>query len=259
MLTNYALISTSFGILRSLALGALLLRMASAQVNPNQPDSTSSALVKQRVSDALKRIKQGKFFPVDAAIVAEAGAVQAIPDLKRQFEVTNDLNFKDSIASALIRLGDKDHGPWDYLVQGVADVVTSDIPSPQRFDSNGRMLPGPSPEYIAWAKAHNLTQDGADETVMHNLSKVLYLGETGDKRAIPLLRQALFSKDYMIQTAGARGLAELQDKSSIPLIIEACELAPADAAAAIARPLLDFNDPKAQAAAKEFRPEKDQR
>jgi HEAT repeat protein len=258
MLTKYRLISMSLEALLPLTFGTLLLGMASAQVNPNQPSATRNALVKERLPGALNRIKQGEFFPADPAIIAEAGAVQALPDLKRQFDVTKDENSKDSIASALVRLGDKDRGPWDYLVQGAADAITSDIPSRQRFDSNGRLLPGPSPDFIAWAKAHNLTSEAADDIVMRNLSKILHLGEAGDKRAIPLLRQALFSKDYMTQTAAAKGLAELQDRASIPLIMEACRQAPADAAMAISRSLLDFNDPNAQAAAKEFRPEKDQ-
>ncbi len=38
--------------------------------------------------------------------------------------------------------------------------------------------------------------------------------------------------------------------------MEACKQAPADAAMAISRSLLDFNDPNAQAAAKVFRPGK---
>lgn len=60
----------------------------------------------------------------------------------------------------------------------------------------------------------------------------------------------------MIQAVAASSLADLHDNASIPMIINACRRAPADAASAIARALLDFNDPEAQRAAKEFRPAK---
>jgi HEAT repeat protein len=86
-----------------------------------------------------------------------------------------------------------------------------------------------------------------------NYTSVSYLGKTGDRRAIPLLRQALSSPDFMIQTFAADGLAKLKNKASIPLIIQACRQAPADAAMVIARSLLDFDDPQAQSAAKTFR------
>jgi HEAT repeat protein len=84
-------------------------------------------------------------------------------------------------------------------------------------------------------------------------AKLTYLANSRDPKAIPLLRQALSSADYFIQMHAALGLRELQDKASIPLIIEACQRAPADAAAAIARfSLAYFDDPQAQEAAKEF-------
>lgn len=70
-----------------------------------------------------------------------------------------------------------------------------------------------------------------------------------------MLRQALSSPNFMIQTFAARGLTQLQDKGSIALIIEACRRAPADAAYAIASSsLARFDDPQAQNAAKAFPP-----
>jgi hypothetical protein len=52
----------------------------------------------------------------------------------------------------------------------------------------------------------------------------------------------------MIENAAAQGLAELQDKDSVPLIIEACKRAPAEAASVIAGSLVYFDDPDAQSA-----------
>jgi hypothetical protein len=54
----------------------------------------------------------------------------------------------------------------------------------------------------------------------------------------------------------ARGLAVLQDKDSIPLIIEAARKAPSEIQWFIAHPLVAFEDSKARAAAEELIPDK---
>ena len=84
----------------------------------------------------------------------------------------------------------------------------------------------PSPEFIAWAKAHNVTTDSAMGTMYQLSINVLFLAETGDPRGIPLLRRALSAPSFLIQAAAAKGLALIQDKDSIPLIIEACKRSP---------------------------------
>ena len=53
---------------------------------------------------------------------------------------------------------------------------------------------------------------------------------------------------YLTVQNNARLLAEIQDKDSIPLIIEACKRAPAAAAAVIAESLVYFDDTEAQRA-----------
>lgn len=122
---------------------------------------------KDGIADVMERLQQGNFFPEDIDRIARAGAaIQAISELKKKFELIQDQTSKDSVASALVRLGDKDPAAWDYLVQGAADAIASDAPPPQQFDSYGKMLPEPSPRFIAWAKARNLTTDAALDTAM---------------------------------------------------------------------------------------------
>jgi hypothetical protein len=133
--------------------------------------------------------------------------------------------------------------------------LESDAPDFMRHDSQGKSLPGPSPEFEAWVKAHNLDPTGLGEDSFYVLpGKVAFLGWSRDPRAIPLLRRALLSPNYQIEIAAALGLAEIGDKDSIPLIIEACKRAPADAAAAIAQALVYFDDPAAQRAVDQFIP-----
>ena len=229
-----------------------LTGLAFAQADQSGPDKVPDAIAK----DAVGRIKQGIILQADVDRLAAAGAVQVIPELKEQFALSQDEVGKGRLASALVKLGDKDVTYWDYLVKEARSAIESDTPSPMQFDSKGAFIKGPSPEFIAWAKARNVTTDSALEAAMYRLpSKVVFLGATGDRRAVPLLRQALSSANYMIQIFAAQELAKLQDKASIPLIIEACRRAPADVASAIAaHSLARFDDSTAQSAAKAFPP-----
>jgi len=58
----------------------------------------------------------------------------------------------------------------------------------------------------------------------------------------------------MIQIFAALGLAQANDKESIPLIIEVCDSESAGTTAQIAKSLVFFDDPRAQAAADRYIP-----
>ena len=126
------------------------------------------------------------------------------------------------------------------------------------YDSLGKSLPGPSPEFVAWATAHNLDADAlGEQQVYWAAGPVRLLAITGDPRSIPLLRRALLSPNYMIEIAAAMGLAEIHDDSSVPMIIEACKKAPAEVAEAMARSLVYFDGSDAQNAVDQFIPKDD--
>jgi len=57
-----------------------------------------------------------------------------------------------------------------------------------------------------------------------------------------------------VQGEVAQGLAYIQDKNSISLIIDACRKAPADAAITIALPLIYFDDEAARRAVDRYVP-----
>lgn len=65
-------------------------------------------------------------------------------------------------------------------------------------------------------------------------------------RGIPLLRQALASINPLIRIIAAKGLAQLHDKESVPLIIAVCKKTSASERTALAESLLYFDDPQAQ-------------
>ncbi len=215
----------------------------------------------QRVEDALKRVQQWRVHqgdPVerigDVDLLALAGATQAVPALKEEFTVTKDTWLKLAIASALVKFGDKEPAYWDFLADKAKEATENDAPfiwdSEGKADRNQREL---SPEFIEWAKAHNLDPAAAAQSQVYELPIHFgYLAKTGDPRGRELLRMGLKSRNYLIQSFAARGLAKLQDKDSIPLIIEACTKLSQLRASWIARALIFFDDPRAQSAAEMF-------
>jgi hypothetical protein len=234
---------------------ALLAGVAYGQVQQTQPGKQVYGPDKTRVPEALAKVKSGAFSGVDVDLLARAGAVEAIPDLEKQFLRTQDPLDKAKIAQGLVKLGDKDDTYWNYLVQLATPAVDSDAPDFMGIDAQGKSVPGPSPGFIAWAKSHSLDPNAAGEDSLYILpGKVGLLGLTGDRRAIPLLRQALLSPNHLIEIAAADGLAEIQDKDSIQLIIAACQTAPAEAATAMARSLVYFDDAEAQSAVDTYLP-----
>ncbi|MBV9404469.1 MAG: hypothetical protein JO211_03925 [Acidobacteriaceae bacterium] len=135
------------------------------------------------------------------------------------------------------------------------EAVESDLPYPAAFGQDGELIPGLSAEFTAWVQSHKTTTDEAGrKAALEFPARVAYLGISGDARAIPLLRRALRSRDYLIQVQASEALVELNDKSSIPAIIDACTAAPAKAAMPIAAPLARFDDITAREAAKHFNP-----
>jgi HEAT repeats len=202
----------------------------------DQPDSAN-------VAEAVAAVKSGKFTLIQVETIS-AHAVQAIPSLEEQFATSHDVDVKGKIASALIRLGDEKSTYWDFLTGRVSDALKSDAPSQLRSDSQL----GLSSQYIEWARLNNLSTEEAIDRTFQQVIAVEYLAQTKNARAIPLLREALKSNNSLIQANAAMGLAELQDKDSIDLIIEACKTSSPVAAAVMARALIDFDEPRAQKA-----------
>lgn len=242
-------------VLRLLVSFALLASVVYGHAQQNQPQKLAYGADMANVPDAIAKVKSGDFAAIHVDLIARAGAVEAIPILKEQFVHVQDPLLKAKIASALVRMGDKDDSYWDFLVEFVTPALESDAPDFMSYDSHGKSMPGPSREFEAWLRTHNLSPDSAGEDSVYMLpGKVAFLGWSRDPRAIPLLRQALSSPNHMIEVAAAKGLAEIGDKDSIPFIVDACRKAPAEAAAAIAESLVYFDEPEAQSAVDEFVP-----
>lgn len=218
------------GIALYVALGCPLLSgSAHAQSTQKEPNELGTALA---------RLKSGDVSGRDVVVLANAGALQAVPALEKEFKRATDVDTKLSIAAGLVKLKDRDDTYWNFLLEQATLAVDSNIP-----DSLS------SAELQAWADAHNVPVTTAAQYARYDFpTKVLQLATSGDPRGIPLLRRALQARDYLIATFGAMGLAEIRDKESIPLIIAAANRAPFGAGASIAEPLIYFDDDQAQAA-----------
>jgi len=242
---NTRLHSVLLKALYLIVLSAFPICAAHGQAAVVQPD---------KVTNAIANVQSGHFNMTDVDNIAYVGAVEGIPVLEKQFVHAVDESLKAKIADALVRLGDKDDTYWDYLVQQATIAVENDAPFPVSLEGQGKTGPQQySPDFIAWTKAHNVSADSAaeNETLLQP-GIIIMLGQTEDPRAIPLLRQGLRSSNPFIENAAAMGLAQLQDKDSIPFIIGACQRASAATAHLVAKSLLYFDDPQAQNTAETY-------
>jgi hypothetical protein len=212
-----------------------------------------------RIADCLIRIRQhnlGSGIVDEASYIeplARAHVTQAIFDLEALFAGSKDVEERAEIASALVRLGDKDEGYWNLLVTYATPALETDLPFPFDLSTPDSASGKPSPAFLAAAKAHHLSPEAAMALVLTDLPvRLTYLAKTGDPRAIPLLRKALQSPNISIRQIAASGLSECQDKASIPVIIEMCRKAPAMESHMLAYSLMFFNDVEAQNAAQRY-------
>lgn len=235
---------------------ALLAGIAYGQATQAPSEKLSDATDPAHVAEVIARVKSGEIGNSLIETIATARAVEAIPILKDQFARSQVSSEKEKIASALVRLGDKDEAYWNLLVKQATTAIESDAPDFVRIDENDKASnQQPSQEFIDWVKAKKLDpQTAASKWLYGDPGSVIDLGVTGDPRAIPLLRRALLSHNFLIQHAAAQGLAEIRDKDSILLIIAACKKGPADSSALIAESLVFFDDPQAQSAVDTYIP-----
>lgn len=205
-----------------------------------------SQATSEELGAALQHAKKGELSSLDARLIANAGAVEAVPALEKSFSQTSDVDEKARFASALVKLRDPDEVYWRFLKDQVVTVLESQIPDSNFSISQSRMVDR-SPELQAWADLHHVSLETAfyDATLMYP-GKILLLGDTGDVRGLPLLRRALASQDFMIVAFAAKGLALLSDKESVPEIVRAAGKAPEGLKEVIAQALIYFDDAQAQ-------------
>ncbi len=197
--------------------GVLLAGVGYGQTSQDQVDEGLSP----KVRSVIDSLKQGTYGSVTQEQIAEAQAGQLVPILEARFVTSQDADVKARVARSLVDLGDEGNAYWDFLVQQAKLAIESDAPSPQ-CQSPANCISGHPAEYVAWARAHNVSEGSQAEMALYWSEGKVYL-VSGDPRGIPLLREALKSPNRDIVWAGSRELARAHDKDSIPLIVEACK------------------------------------
>jgi hypothetical protein len=168
---------------------------------------------------------------------AASHPAETVAILKENFVNTQDERHKTRIASALIRLGDKEDIYWDFLLRLATSLLENEASSAVKSDSQGKPIEGSSEE--AWAKRN--TEDNEMLTFVETVA------ETRDPRGVRLLRRALSSPNF--QSHAAAGLVRARDNDSIPLILDLCKNASPEVARFFAsQVLVYFDDPRAQSA-----------
>jgi hypothetical protein len=179
------------------------------------------------------------------------GDKQVLKSLKDIFKESQDKREKQTIASKVLSLGERDEEYWSYLVQYAKAAIESPIPDPVAIDKDGRTIRGQfSAQFVAWCDQNKVDPRMIAGEVFYRLpSDVKLLGATRDPRIFELLLRGLESKNSMIVIASAMGLANLQDKRALKPIIATLQRVPTGAGQAIAETsLVYFDDREAQVA-----------
>jgi hypothetical protein len=93
------------------------------------------------LDSAMARVGAGDVSnPRDVVVIANAGAVQAVPVLEEQFKRATDVDTKLSIAAGLVKLKDRDDTYWNFLLEQATLAVDSNIPDSAFSESLGKTV-----------------------------------------------------------------------------------------------------------------------
>lgn len=203
---------------------------------------------KWTVAELIAGLKTNPNRPSMAHKLRVAGDRSAVPTLKEAFGRATTTVARQSIAAALVRLGEKDDQYWTYLEGRAASAIETDIPIPLAAEG-GRYVKGKyNQEFLDWVEQHKMPKaDATGLAIYGHPTDVFFLGVTGDRRAIPILMKGLRARNFRIVGYAAAGLAKLKHKPAIEEIAAACKRLPREGCEGAAEKLFYFDDPKAAA------------
>lgn len=184
--------------------------------------------------------------------VANLGDPRVIPALQDAFDRQTRPLTRAFIAATLVRLGETDSRYFDYVAGEATEALNSDIPNWKDSTiaaSNDGDLQG-SEMIQAWARNHHMSLvDAIYRTMIEIPGAVEALSLTSDHRSVPILLQALHSKNPLIVREAALGLARMHEAAAIQPIIAACKRADREDRPWLAKSLLYFRSKRATEAA----------
>jgi HEAT repeat protein len=253
-------IHSSLGCFLSLAIVFVLLATAGPSearvAGTKSSDHLDAVDLQRRSESALDRVQRNDVGQgiVDATSYIELAAhvepSRAIPVLEAYFARSHEPDLRSEVASVLVSLGDQDPQFWNLILNQAQAALSEDPPDP--YSS----APCSSEAFLKWEKSRNLKHDEACKVVLFAIpQQVRPLADCGDRRVIPVLQQALKSRNPLIQTMAARGLVLTGDRDAVTLVIETIEHAPQDRGRDLADILIESDDPRAQSVLHQYMPD----
>jgi hypothetical protein len=175
----------------------------------------------------------------------------AVANAKRVFTLTQSTPTKQRIASVVLSTGASDAELSGYLGQEArtALVHDHDMPWPMLYDAD-HQVSTLNEALNEWCKAHNIGFWNAYRVQYYQIPRVWYLvAAAASTDYFDLLVEGLNSRNLMIASMAASGLAKLQVPKAIDILIEKGRHADGEARTAIAQALAYYSDPRAQTAA----------
>jgi hypothetical protein len=252
-----------------LLLGLVFVLQAAAVPNQAQLSETNSADhpdavdLQRKAESALDRVQRndvGTGIGDASSYIEWAAHVEprrAIPVLEAYFARSKEPDLRSEIASVLVSIGDEDPQFWNLIRDEAQQALSEHAPDPFEMGKTSQAsTPCSSEAFLAWAKSRSLSlEEACRKSTMDIPQRVRPLADSGDRRGIPILKEALSSRNPLIQALAAHGLVLIGTRDAITLVIEAIEHAPPDLARFLADCLIESDDPRAQSVVYQYLPD----
>ncbi len=168
-----------------------------------------------------------------------------IPAFRELFQKVSDKQHRQHLAVSLMNHGQKDELYFNELARYAREAITTTAPLPFEYDKQGNEIKGQlTPAFKLWCETNGLELKVCLNKVADYPVDVMLLIAVEDPRAKPLLRQGLSATIHTTVEMAVKGLAELNDTESIPLIAANIQRFPPLLAESIAAAMADFDDPR---------------
>jgi HEAT repeat protein len=165
--------------------------------------------------------------------------------MKELFGKASTRLVRQTLALALLQQGEKDEVYIDDLLKYAREAIDTTAPLPVEYDQQGNALKGHvAPAFERWCKSNGFELRECLDRVYAYPLDVLMLARAKDRRAIPLLRQALSVENHATAEMAVRGLAWLNDTDSIPLVAQQLVRFRPKLAQSVAAAVAEFSDPR---------------
>ncbi len=175
----------------------------------------------------------------------------ALAELERRFDTSADKVDRQKIAVVLIGRVADDEAYFELLAGYAREAVASEMPFPYAPDEQGKLAAERySEEFSSWTAKNGVPVERAVAQAFRDFPGDVYLlALAGDPRATDILLAGVDSKNPMVAYRAAWGLAKLRFTPAVPAIVAAADRAVGEMSVLVARTLVLFDAPEAQAAA----------